>query len=252
LTALTSALVLAVIATGCFETKTEYWFRSDGSGKAVFDLGVSEELAPKLDELAANMKQGIAERDGDSNIEDASVETYEDGDFAHLMVSVDVADMTALPKDSFLLFKHDPGQKGVRGGDGMVNGVTIKRLSSGNILFEQKFPHPHAGSQSTGANPMAKAMAASFLAGKYATVIVHANKIVSTNGTISEDGKTVAWKIPLADLYLGEKPLPPLRAELSLGWWTTKMTLAAFFVALAIIVPLIVALIVVKSLRYKQ
>jgi len=256
LLAVAALTAVSASMTGCLETKTEYWFRSDGSGKVVFDLGVSKQLSPKMGELVEKAKREIAEND-DRNVRNASVRTYDDGDISHVEISFDVVDMTLISGDSDVLFGNSLGGGGDEGNkEKMMDGVTIKRLPSGNILFERKFKRPDAeqataDGKKDGDEAMANAMAASFLAGKFATVIVHADRIVSANGKISKDRKTVTWKVPMADI-IGGKPIPDIKAELSFSQWNARTILAILFVALAIVVPLFVALILLKSFKYKR
>lgn len=64
---------------------------------------------------------------------------------------------------------------------------------------------------------MAQALFVQMLAGKNISFTVHAPGFVSTNGDLSEDGKTVKWIYPLSELMLrsGENRTIELRAEIS-------------------------------------
>ena len=43
------------------------------------------------------------------------------------------------------------------------------------------------------------------MTGRYWTLTLHSPKIVTANGKISEDKKTVSWRVPLYDLLINEQ-----------------------------------------------
>jgi len=234
-----SALSVMFLFSGCLETKTEYWFNSDGSGKVVFDLGISKQLAgaEKMEALVKDAQEKARRREKSSNVKSVSVRSYLDGDFSHFVVEMEIRDMSKSWEDS--------SSNAVSNGDQMektlfIDGLSVRKLESGNISFERRFP----GGEGEG-NPTPPAME-SFFAGRNATVVVHAPGIVSANGALSDDGRTVTWKIPMLDVIKG-KVTHPLKAELSLdeGWSFVFVIVA---IAGIVIIPLLIILILLRML----
>jgi hypothetical protein len=50
------------------------------------------------------------------------------------------------------------------------------------------------------AEQFSNAMMGRMMAGRYWTVILHTPKIIEASGELSEDSKTVSWRVPLYDL----------------------------------------------------
>ena len=92
--------------------------------------------------------------------------------------------------DKFLTFKLS-----IEGKESPI--VQISKIDSNKFRVESIVDFKSENTNAAGMESMMEAM----LAGRNVTWSVSASKILDTNGKLSEDGKSVSWKVPLAAAF---------------------------------------------------
>ena len=205
-------LVLAssLVLTGCMEFSEEFTLNADGSCEVVLDIGMTQQMVEmaKASGGESPFDKGTFEEDlgDDPNVKDFKVEEKIVGDMSHIIV-------TATYKDALSGFESigsamDQGPEG--GGD--EGAPKFEKLPNGNLKFTQDL---EAG-ENMGDDPQQAQMVAAMFAGKNFAVKLNGD-IVSSNGEVAADKKSVSWKFPLADLMTGKVELKQLEAEIATG-----------------------------------
>ncbi len=229
------AAALAALATlaGCLDVTEEIRVNGDGSGRLLIDLALSEKvtaiaaLAGNKAEIPFNeddLKSALAASD---NIESYTVTTRQGDGMAHTIVDAVVKDFTR-PLPSLA----SPGADGRSAIETMAP-FTIRRMENKNLRFVHELK-----SLADSANKQAAGILAGLaLADRHLNVRLYGN-IVSANGNIAEDKRSVEWRIPLAQLIAGTTVIRQLEAEIAppaLGGLTTILVISLIVALLAII-----------------
>ena len=203
-------LLALLFLAGCLDLTEEIRLNGDGSGRLMIDLGVSEKvnalatLAGNKSPMPFNEEDLRKALEDSENIESFTISTRQSNGMAHTVLDAVVRDFTRpLPS---LRRSGTAGQ----GTEEAVAPFTVRRLDNRNLRFVHKLSPllaPEAG-QAT------NLLAGLALSNRYLSVRLYGN-IVSSNGTIAEDQRSVSWKIPLSQLLAGTTVINQLEAEVS-------------------------------------
>jgi hypothetical protein len=218
-------LVLALAGAGCFSMTQEIWIHADGTGRVLLDVGFSDQLLAMggqgagggpAAQLRAEMEKTKAEMAADPTV--SAVETSErsEGGMRHFVMDVRLRSATGM--------KSVKGLAGPHGEAARTNDVRVEELPNGHLLFAGRYevpPNPQLDELRNDEDPTADAamrgMMAGFFADKYFTVRLHAPRIVSANGTLDAERRTVEWKTPMVEVIAPGAVLPEMRAEIDMG-----------------------------------
>ena len=242
-------LPMIMLISGCFEIKNEIWIHSDGGGKVLYDMGLPEAMLPNdtaKQEFLKKIQDEITEAKQDPNIISADLRSYKKEGLFHIEVIYELKDITKIDAAK----KKTRIAKDNKSKSEFMKGLTIKRLPSGNIKVTQTFENMQKKTEKASDNPMVQAM----FGGRYMTLIVHGN-IVSSNGNFSQDGQTVHWKVPMAEV-LNATADSPLCAEVSTGGFFSKsfliiagiITAGLFFIS----IPVIILIVFLSRMKRKK
>lgn len=181
-TAVAAAAALAVLFTaGCFEVTEQYHFNADGSGKVVFDLGLSQQIAAfgqsngddPWSDMREDFEKSKTEAESDPNITSVSLEEKDVGDMHHFVITAVVKDMTKA-KDSM---------KNLGDADDSPGETELSITRSGDTFtFNRSIT---MGDDEEEDQPGATLMKSMF-AGKYYTVQVHGAGVTADGGEAKE------------------------------------------------------------------
>ena len=220
-----SLLLLALAGTGCFSMTQEIWINPDGTGRILFDVGFSDELLSMAKgsgedpaaSLRTDMEKTKKEMAADPTV--SSVETSErsEGGMRHFVMDVHLRQMSGM--------KSMKGLGGPHGETARTNDIRVEELPNGNLLFAGRYEVPQntqldeltREGDDPSRDAMTRGMMGAFFADKYFTVRLHAPRIVSANGTLDAERRTVEWKTPVVQVIAPGAALPDMRAEIDLG-----------------------------------
>jgi hypothetical protein len=163
----------AFIFTGCFDMSMDVWVKTNNSGRLTVGLGMEEFFANTelengktvADNLKEQLLQGARDEFKDVIFNRTNIhEYYEDGKY-----------FVALDAD-------------VRG----IMGSELTRLSNGNYRLDWLFGNDDQ------AIPEDQIW---LFWGRYLTIRLHGERVVSANGRISGDMKSVSWRYPLTEAF---------------------------------------------------
>lgn len=221
----------AVLLAGCVEMSQEIWINEDGSGRLVMDVGIGAEMlelakqgpAAGGKDPAADMRKGFEERKADLE-KDPDVKSVQFKEFTkegtcHFVLDIEVRKVESLPR---ILKKSSPDKKALGGEEGPAAEPELKiEKTAGGYRFTQKFASPEKAAPETEEEKRNKAMAMAFLKpmlqDKGIAVKLHAPRILSSNGEVSEDKQTAAWKIGLIEIATTDSFSKELTAEVHAG-----------------------------------
>lgn len=196
---------------GCLDVTEEIRVNGDGSGRLHVDLAVSDKVTA-LAALAgdksplpfneADLRTALSSSD---NIESFTVTTKQGDAMTHTVVEAVVKDFTRpLPR-----LQTSPTD-GSATTEALVP-FTIRRLENKNLHFRHELSGVGNGKAK---NQAAGLVAGLALADRNLTVRLYGN-IVSANGNVAEDKRSVEWRIPLAQILAGTAVLRELEAEIA-------------------------------------
>jgi hypothetical protein len=196
-------LVLSLSLNGCFDLNEELWINKDGSGRMKFTVGVAEPLMNMMkqsgedaDFCDALMKQESMPEESEA-IESVVVLKSMEAGMNYCTIDMRLKD--------FRKFREARDQAIEGENDKYEFPFLIEDLSDDRVRITQDFSSlgmddPDQDEFDRSAQQMAMAMMTPMLSGKYITVTVHAEEIESTNGVVSEDGKSTTWRKPVIEL----------------------------------------------------
>ncbi len=209
--AVTGALWLG----GCFDLVQEYWFAADGSARVVVDVAV-----PKALLHLAGRDPVLALREEASRVEaqlkaDPAVTAFrfsdrKEADAHHLRWELEVTDATKLPE----LYRRALAQSEVAtDGPAPDFTFTVERTVLGDTVFAQRLVPAEGGSvPDAQTRDFGRQLAGALMGERFVTVRVRGPGIGESNGTLSEDGTAVEWRIPLKELMVDAAAQQELRA----------------------------------------
>ena len=196
-------IILSLSLSGCFDLNEELWINQDGSGRMKFTVGVAEPLM-------AMMKQSGESADFcDELMKQESMPEQSEAIESVVVVKSTEAGMDYCTIDmrlrDFRKFSEARDQAIEGKNDKYEFPFLIEDLADNRIRITQDFSSlgmddPNQDEFDRSAQQMAMAMMTPMMSGKYITVTVHAEEIESTNGMISEDGRSATWRKPLIEL----------------------------------------------------
>lgn len=218
--------------SGCFELATDTQFQEDGSATVEVEFAVSMQMAAMAAGLA---KDGNGDIFGDCGKPDPAATTPDGvkvmkstrgmrGDMMTCTVVVAVRDPVAAAK-TFSPQRDDKGNASKYGGMLEITNFRLERLDAGTYRFVAAVAAPDSPPK-VKANPF-EAMFTAALLNRYITLSISAARIANTNGELSDSGRRVTFKLPVAVLV---KPPPgfgsDMRADIiySEGWWASFLT----------------------------
>jgi hypothetical protein len=231
--------LLALLALGgCINLKQELWLNADGSGKMTVDMGVSKSFLEVLSNSGTSdgrspfqALKDQYEGSADPLVKNLSPRQYTENEMEHYAVSFEVTDMRQYIE-----------QQAARSQGGIAD-LSLKKLENGNLEFAQVLD---PGGQAAGLAGLDLSQVGTLFKDQYWIVVLHASGAVRVDptGSIQDDGATVEWKIPIAQLAASKTPIR-LTAELkpqSAGLSGLDFSLVAVLAAAALVVGLIIFL----------
>lgn len=197
-------LITGLLLSGCYDLTEELWINSDGSGRMKFTIGLAENLVAMIEssgESADFCENAIRDKSKIENndlVSSVSISKYNEAGMLFCTIDISVTDFRHFKEVRNIAIEGDY--------DKYEFPFAIDDLGGGRIRISQDFTNlgrddPKQSEMDKMGQEMAMALMSPMLAGKYITVIVHAPKIESSNGTISADNKTTTWKKPLIELF---------------------------------------------------
>jgi hypothetical protein len=206
-------LLSAFVLTGCFEVSEDLTIHGDGSGRIVFEIGLDENIA-KLAALGNDSgtffdRNKLEERLKTSeNVEKYEIRERMENGVQRTIVDVMVKDMTEDMDGLGDLASKDVAEK-LDVGDKSAAPFVFTRMEGGNFKFTQNVTKE----KKEDTNALVAGLMSSQLSGKYMRVKLN-GAIVSANGSIAEDKKSVSWEIPMAQIVNGTAMVKTLEAEI--------------------------------------
>lgn len=224
-----SIALLTLLITGCIDVKQDIWINEDGSGKLVFDVGLSKQFKAMMDlQKGFGDLEGL-EEEGDEGaapekpeaipfgqapeevikelkkikyVTSAEFKESSDGKYERTIYTIELSDITKI-KEVMESSSLGSGIEELGGEEGLSenNDFSLKKTESGtfelNAIME--------GNKEENADPTEAAFAASMMKEMFGdagmTIRVHA-PAVSHNGK-EKDG-AIVWTMLLADLAGGK------------------------------------------------
>jgi hypothetical protein len=181
-------VVLSLLLAGCFTVDQEFHHEVNGSGKVIFDIGMSEEFLAMAGSDSVENPLGSVNAEElkakDGNITNATVGEYSAGGYRHLKLTIEVKDFEKVFEGQNLL--------------GESTDIRLEKLANGNYRFTQVItPNAQMGADFPGGDITTGMMKDSFW-----TVRYFAPKIVAAdeNGVIDRKMGMVEWKLPMTSL----------------------------------------------------
>ena len=229
-----SIALLTLLITGCIDVKQDIWINEDGSGKLVFDVGLSKQFKAMMDlekgfgglgELEGLEEDGDKEKDAEPEgldsvpfsqapedvikelkeskyVTGAEFKEASEGKYERTIYTIELSDITKINevmKSSSL----GAGIENLGGEEGLSenNDFSLKKTDSGTFELSAKLE----GNKEEEADPTEAAFAATMMKEMFGdagmTIRVHA-PAVSHNG--KEDEGAIVWTMLLADLASGK------------------------------------------------
>jgi hypothetical protein len=217
-------LLLALAGTGCFSMTQEIWIEPEGTARISVDVGFTEHVLSlakgsgedPMVKLRADLEKTRADLAGDPGVSGVEVAERSEGGMRFLKMDVRVRTVAAL--------NTVKGLAGPHGDTARRSDVRVQELPSGNLLFAGRHEVPQnteldelLRQQEDTGDAAVRAMMGGFFAEKYFTVRLHAPRIVSANGVVDAERRTVEWKTPMIDVIAPGAVLPEMRAEIDPG-----------------------------------
>jgi hypothetical protein len=220
---LTLLLTSCALTSGCFEFRQEFWINPDGSGRVLMDIAVQQvgnpgaagqkEGASKFEKQMQEARERLSKDPNVKRVE-MSQETREG--MLHTVFDIEVNDLTKLADTMRqTALAAAPGNKAGQSGDTVA--PVIEKLPNGDYAFRVSLDR---GQKKPATNPQterfAEQMVEKMFAGRFWTTVLHAPKVVETNGQLNATSNLVEWKIPLAQLASDKAPYKELTARIEM------------------------------------
>ena len=223
-------LLPALLLSGCIDFAQSLWVNEDGSGRMQLTIGLSEQLMKVTGALKAD-KDLCSEfyRDKDHLSQQPGIRTVEmkhqlEAGIYYCILDISVDDFQKLNLLQGEALKDSQATREKQDYDANFelkrkdDTGTFTQLIRNRIAERKRNPDTSIDAQ---AEHIAKTLLAQMVTGKYWVVTLHAPVITKTNGKLSEDKKTVTWKIPFYDLFISEDYQLEMQAEfiIKLPWY---------------------------------
>lgn len=220
-------LMLCLPLAGCLDVNQEVWVYEDGRGRMKTELGLHEQFmrmrGEMTDESACDRffvkKQQLEKGQG---VESVGSSTYKEGGVFYCVMDIRVNDFTRLVDLQRESLKENAIEANK---DDFQTEFTLKLLDNGNGFFRKHIrnqsadPGKHKLESHT--EQLSNLLMGQLMTGRYWTVYLHTPKIIEANGRLSEDNKTVSWRVPLYDLLTDEQYAFDMQAtfEVNVPWY---------------------------------
>jgi hypothetical protein len=219
--ALTLLLTSCALMSGCFEFRQEFWINPDGSGRVLMDIGIQQIGTPGAggqkegqSKFEKEMQEAKARLSKDPNIKSVRMSQETREGMLHTVFDIECNDLTKLA-DSMrqTALAAAPNVKAGRAEDSVA--PVIEKLPDGDYAFRVSLDwgqkkRPASNPQ---AERFAEQMVEKMFAGRFWTTVLHAPKVVETNGQLNATSNLVEWKIPVAQLASDKAPYKELTAR---------------------------------------
>jgi hypothetical protein len=221
---LTLLLTSCALTSGCFEFRQEFWINPDGSGRVLMDIGIQQIGNPG----AAGQKEGSSKFEKqmqearerlskDPNVKRVQMSQETREGMLHTIFDIEVNDLTKLA-DSMrqTALAAVPDNKVARTEESVA--PLIEKLPNGDYAFRVNLDRgqkkPPASNPQT--ERFAEQMVEKMFAGRFWMTVLHAPKVVETNGQLNATSNLIEWKIPLAQLASDKAPYKELTARVEM------------------------------------
>lgn len=224
-------LLPVLMLSGCIDFAQSLWVNEDGSGRLQFSIGLSEQLMKTTGALTADKdlcsefyrdKEQLKQQPGIRSVE---MQHHSEAGVYYCILDISVDDFQKLNQLQAETLKDTQTTRETK--DYAAN-FLLKRNDDGTGAFTQRIrnqlgerkrdPRTSIDAQM---EHIAKTVMAQMVTGKYWVVTLHAPVISKTNGILSDDKKTVTWKIPFYDLLISEDYSLEMQADfvVKLPWY---------------------------------
>ena len=185
-----SLLVVTLLLTGCFELGQEVVI-ADGQVDYTVEFGMSAQLAALAAKEKNQATTDLCNEDGavDADIPEGmevSTSSRFEADFLYCTLKAS-GSLEKFGELSAQMKQDDQGAKL----------ISVELLPDNQLKLVSQFQFDEGGDDDDDMEAMRSMIAATF-AGRVLSWKVTAPEIVSTNGQISEDGKTATWEVPMS------------------------------------------------------
>lgn len=218
--AFTLLLASCALTSGCFEFRQEFWINPDGSGRVLMDIAVQQmgnsgaasqkEGSSKFEKQMQEARERLSK---DPNVKRVQMSQETREGMLHTVFEIEVNDLTKLA-DSMrqTALAAAPDNKVARSEESVA--PVIEKLPNGDYAFRVSLDRgqkkrPASNPQ---AERFAEQMVEKMFAGRFWTTVLHAPKVVETNGQLNATSNLVEWKIPVAQLASDKAPYKELTA----------------------------------------
>ncbi len=245
--------------SGCIEYLEEIWINDDGSGKLKIDLGVAESfvslgknfgMQDSMQDMTKQYLKRKEELEQNPNVKKADFKEFTENGLHHFVFEIEVKDIFKVGELTKKLEMSQLDSQGQQDTSGKSE-IKIEKLPNGNIQFVQIFKGERKESTQTNDSSIvandsvSQAMATAMFGDKGVTIRIHAPQIISSNGKLDEQMKSVEWKIGLAELAKGSFS-KELKAEIELH------RVSALMVTVIIVAALLCLLIMMLMLKARR
>lgn len=219
------SLALLLLTAGCFQIDQELWHNADGSGKASFNVSVSDQflqlasggqVLPHLFETWNGL-----EAVENSNYANIALDEALNGDDHRYSATVDFKDFSRLAElqRETLDFR-------------------IEEQENGNLRFTQVLDYRLDTSEPGAAETME--LLVTELGDDAYTVRLHVPNLLTSDsrGILDAKAGVVEWKIPMSELFSAQQPVEiwaEYRLSRGLPWWVWVVTAAVLLIGAGVI-----------------
>jgi hypothetical protein len=201
--------ICALILCGCIDIEQELWIEADGSGHLKTTVGMPD-MSDMMGDMggqegmdeqkAEEQKKLIEQYKKDPNVTEVTISESVKDDMMYTCTEIHFKDVEKIGP---IWSKSMESAESAGGDDNKKSDApTIKKLSNGNYQFTYTL-QSEAKEGSDAENEAAKQMMQQMFQGKFYTIRIHHPEKANAKdslGKIIDGGKTVEWKIPMADL----------------------------------------------------
>jgi len=217
-----SFLAVSLLLSGCFDITQDMWINGDGSGRMRYQLGINEQLANLSSEadICSGFYQDKNTLETYPGVQSVSYDSKHEGGIRYCIVDVHVKHFSDLVQLQTHVLKDSlPARHQAEFQTGME--LIDKDDGTGNFRLYVENSARHADNKDqlkAHAEHFANVLMAQVMSGRYWTVTLHANEILTTNGEQLEEGKVIQWKVPMYDLMMDMNYSKEMLATFDLGW----------------------------------
>jgi len=194
-----SSILCAFVLSGCVEIDEDIRINEDGTGQIKVEISVYRDevigyptsVEDTIEDTRKQMREEMEEKQKNlkkaAYVSDVDIQRYYGENIDHFVYDVTVNDFSALNAVFKEIIRDHMGD--------MEWKINITRARNRNMLFQQTFASQEEDEKRK--DLTASALSSKDPNEKYYTVKLHASRIISSNGKISKDGKSVEWKIAM-------------------------------------------------------